>query len=359
MPSAGEHSENNRDLDECGGQRPLPFVLHTIWENAMKLPRRNFLYLAAGAAALPALPRIARAQAYPTKPVRIVVGFAAGGAPDTIGRLMAQWLSERLGQQFVIENRPGAGSNIGTEAVVRASPDGYTLHMVAPPNAVNATLYDKLNYNFIRDIAPVASIGRAPNVMAVHPSFPAKTVPEFIAYAKANPGKVNMASGGNGTSDHVAGELFKMMARIDMVHVPYRGAAPALTDLLGGQVQVMFSSMPASIQYIRAGNLRVLAATTATRLEALPDIPTVAEFVPGYEASALFGVGGPKATLVDIVEKLNKEINAGLADPRIKARLAELGLTVLVGSPADFGKLIADETEKWAKVVKFANIKPD
>jgi tripartite-type tricarboxylate transporter receptor subunit TctC len=272
---------------------------------------------------------------------------------------MAQWLSERLGQQFVIENRPGAGSNIGTEAVVRAFPDGYTLLMVAPPNAVNATLYNKLNYDFIRDIAPVASIGRAPNVMAVHPSFPAKTVPEFIAYAKANPGKVNMASGGNGTSDHVAGELFKMMAGIDMVHVPYRGAAPALTDLLGGQVQVMFSSMPASIQYIRAGNLRVLAATTATRLEALPDIPTVAEFVPGYEASALFGVGGPKGTPVDIVEKLNKEINAGLADPRIKARLAELGLTVLVGSPADFGKLIADETEKWAKVVKFANIKPD
>jgi tripartite-type tricarboxylate transporter receptor subunit TctC len=257
-----------------------------------------------------------------------------------------------------LSSRTG-GSNIGTEAVVRALPDGSTLLMVAPPNAVNATLYDKLNYNFIRDIAPVASIGRAPNVMAVHPSFSAKTIPEFIAYAKANPGKINMASGGNGTSDHVAGELFKMMAAIDMVHVPYRGAAPALTDLLGGQVQVMFSSMPASIQYIRAGNLRVLAVTTATRLEALPDIPPVAEFVPGYEASALFGVGGPKGTPVDIVEKLNKEINAGLADPRIKARLAELGLTVLAGSPADFGKLIADETEKWAKVVKFANIKPD
>jgi tripartite-type tricarboxylate transporter receptor subunit TctC len=325
----------------------------------MPLPRRQFLRLAASAAVLSSVSRSASAQSYPSRPARIVVGFAAGGAPDTIGRLMAQWLSERLGQQFVIENRPGAGSNIGTEAVVRAPPDGYTLLMVAPPNAVNATLYDKLNYNFIRDIAPVASIGRAPNVMAVHPSFSAKTIPEFIAYAKANPGKINMASGGNGTSDHVAGELFKMMAGIDMVHVPYRGAAPALTDLLGGQVQVMFSSMPASIQYIRAGNLRVLAVTTATRLEALPDIPTVAEFVPGYEASALFGVGGPKGTPVDIVEKLNKEINAGLADPRIKARLAELGLTVLVGSPADFGKLIADETEKWAKVVKFANIKPD
>jgi tripartite-type tricarboxylate transporter receptor subunit TctC len=325
----------------------------------MPLPRRQFLRLAASAAVLPSVSRSASAQSYPSRPARIVVGFAAGGAPDTIGRLMAQWLSERLGQQFVIENRPGAGSNIGTEAVVRAFPDGYTLLTVAPPNAVNATLYNKLNYDFIRDIAPVASIGRAPNVMAVHPSFPAKTVPEFIAYGKANPGKVNMASGGNGTSDHVAGELFKMMAGIDMVHVPYRGAAPALTDLLAGQVQVMFSSMPASIQYIRAGNLRVLAATTATRLEALPDIPTVAEFVPGYEASALFGVGGPKGTPVDIVEKLNKEINAGLADPRIKARLAELGLTVLVGSPADFGKLIADETEKWAKVVKFANIKPD
>ncbi len=325
----------------------------------MKLPRRKFLHLAAGAAALPAVSRVARAQAYPSRPVRIIVGFAAGGAPDTIGRLVAQWLSERFGQQFVIENRPGAGSNIGTEAVVRAPPDGYTLLMVAPPNAVNATLYDKLNYNFIRDIAPIASIGRAPNVMAVHPSFSAKTIPEFIAYAKANPGKINMASGGNGTSDHVAGELFKMMAGIVMVHVPYRGAAPALTDLLGGQVQVMFSSMPASIQYIRAGNLRVLAVTTATRLEALPDITTVAEFVPGYEASALFGVGGPKGTPVDIVEKLNKEINAGLADPRTKARLAELGLTLLAGSPADFGKLIADETEKWAKVVKFANIKPD
>jgi tripartite-type tricarboxylate transporter receptor subunit TctC len=325
----------------------------------MPLPRRQFLRLAASAAVLSSVSRSASAQSYPSRPVRIVVGFAAGGAPDTIGRLMAQWLSERLGQQFVIENRPGAGSNIGTEAVVRAPPDGYTLLMVAPPNAVNATLYDKLNYNFIRDIAPVASIGRAPNVMAVHPSFSAKTIPEFIAYAKANPGKINMASGGNGTSDHVAGELFKMMAGIDMVHVPYRGAAPALTDLLGGQVQVMFSSMPASIQYIRAGNLRVLAVTTATRLEALPDIPTVAEFVPGYEASALFGVGGPKGTPVDIVEKLSKEINAGLADSRIKASLAELGLTVLAGSPADFGKLIADETEKWAKVVKFANIKPD
>ena len=282
----------------------------------MKLPRRQFLHLAAGAAALPAVSRIAWAQAYPTRPVRIIVGFAAGGAADIIARLIGQWLSERLGQPFVIENRPGAGSNIATEAVVRAPPDGYTLLLVGTANAINATLYDKLNFNFIRDIAPVAGIIRVPNVMVVNPSVPAKTVPEFIAYAKANPGKINMASGGIGTAAHVSGELFKMMAGVDMVHVPYRGAAPALTDLLGGQVQVMFASMPSSIEHIRAGKLRALAVTTATRSEALPDIPTVGEFVPGYEASAWYGVGAPKDTPAEIVDKLNKEINAASPIPR-------------------------------------------
>ena len=312
-----------------------------------------------------ALPRSRPCRASPgRKPIRrgrcaSIVGFAAGGAPDILARLMGQWLSERLGQPFVIENRPGAGSNIATEAVVRAPPDGYTLLLVSPANAINATLYDKLNFNFIRDIAPVAGIIREPHVMVVNPSVPAKTVPEFIAYAKANPGKLNMASAGNGTAAHVAGELFKMMTGVDMVHVPYRGAAPALTDLLGGQVQVMFAAMPASIEYIRAGKLRALAVTTATRSEALPDIPTVGEFVPGYEASAWFGVGAPKNTPAEIIDKLNKEINAALADPKIKARLADLGGTVLPGSPADFGKLIADETEKWGKVIRAANIKPE
>ena len=321
--------------------------------------RRQFLHLAAGAAALPAVSRIARAQTYPTRPVRIIVGFPPGGAADIAARLMGQWLSERLGQPFVIENRPGAGSNIATEAVVRAPADGYTLLLVSTSNAINATLYDKLNFNFIRDIAPVAGIIRVPHVMEVNPSVPAKTVPEFIAYAKANPGKINMASAGIGAAPHVSGELFKMMTGVDMVHVPYRGAAPALTDLLGGQVQVMFDTMPSSIEYIRAGKLRALAVTTATRSEALPDIPTVGDFVPGYEASAWYGVGAPKNTPAEIVDKLNKEINAGLADPKMKARLADLGGTVLAGSPADFGKLIADETEKWAKVVKFAGIKPE
>ena len=280
-------------------------------------------------------------------------------ANDIVARLIGQWLSERLGQPFIIENRPGAGSNIATEAVVRAPPDGYTLLLVGPPNAINATLYDKLNFNFIRDIAPVASIVRVPNVMVVNPSVPAKTVPEFIAYAKANPGKINMASAGIGSSAHVAGELFKMMTGVDMVHVPYRGAAPALTDLLGGQVQVCSPRMPASIEYIKAGKLRALAVTTATRSEALPDVPTVGEFVPGYEASSWYGVGAPKNTPAEIVDKLNKEINAALADPKIKARLADLGGTALAGSPADFGKLIADETEKWGKVIRAANIKPN
>jgi tripartite-type tricarboxylate transporter receptor subunit TctC len=325
----------------------------------MKLPRRNFLALAAGAAALPTVARIAWAQAYPTRPVTLVAGFAPGGGVDVTARLIGQWLSERLGQQFVIENRPGAGGNIATEAVVRALPDGYTLLLVTAANAINATLYKKLNFNFIRDIAPVASIMRYPYVMVVNPSVPAKSVPEFIAYAKANPGKLNMASPGNGTGPHIAGELFKMMAGVDMVHVPYRGAGPSLTNLIGGQVQVTFESMPASMGYIRAGTLCALAVTTTRRSEAVPDIPTVAEFVPGYEASSWYGVGAPKATSAEIVEKLNKEINAGLADPKIKARLADLGGNVLALSPADFGELIADETEKWGKVIRAANIKAE
>jgi tripartite-type tricarboxylate transporter receptor subunit TctC len=285
--------------------------------------------------------------------VRIIVGFAAGAGVDTAARLLGQWLSERLGQPFVIENRPGDGGNIGTEAVVRAPPDGYTLLLASTPNAINATLYDKLNFNFVRDITPVTAIIHGPFVLVINPSVPAKTVPEFIAYAKANPGKIKMASGGNGSPAHLAGELFKMMADIDVIHVPYRGAVPAHADLLAGQAQVMFPGTVASIEYVRAGRLRALAVTTATRSEALPDIPTVSEYVPGYEASQWFGVGAPKNTPAEIVERLNKEINAGLADPKVKARLAELGGTVLPGSPAEFGKLIADDTEKWAKVVKF------
>jgi tripartite-type tricarboxylate transporter receptor subunit TctC len=325
----------------------------------MKLPRRNFLHLAAGATALPAVSHIAWAQEYPTKPVRIIVGFAPGGGADIAARLIGQWLSERLGQSFVIENRPGAGSNIATEAVVRAPSDGYTLLLVSAPAAINATLYEKLSFNFIRDIAPVASISQVPHVMVVHPSFPAKTVPEFIAYAKANAGKINMASAGNGSTPHVAGELFKMMAGVNLIHVPYRSAGPALTDLLGGQVQVMFDNMASSIEHIRAGKLRPLAVTTTMRSETLPDVPTVSEFVPGYEVSNWFGVGAPKATPAEILDRLNKEINASLADPKLRARLADLGGTPLVGSPADFGKLIAAETEKWAKVIRAANIKPD
>jgi tripartite-type tricarboxylate transporter receptor subunit TctC len=325
----------------------------------MKLPRRTFLHLAAGAAALPALPRIVRAQAYPTRPVRFVAAFAAGGGSDILSRLMGQSLSERLGQPFVIENRPGAAGNIGTEAVVRAPPDGYTLLLVGAWNAINATLYDKLNFNFIRDIAPVAGISQEPNAIVVHPLVPAKTVPEFIAYANANPGKVNMASGGNGAPSHVSGELFKMLAGVSLVHVPYRGAGPALVDLLGGQVQVMFAPMTVSIEYIRAGKLRPLAVTTAIRSEALPDIPTVSEFVPGYEASQWYGVGVPKNTPAEVVNKLNREISAALADSKMKARLADLGSKPLAGSPAEFGKFIADETEKWGKVVRFANIKAE
>ena len=325
----------------------------------MKLPhRRHFLHLAAGAAALAAASRFAWAQAYPTRSVRIIAATGPGGAPDILARLLGQWLSERLSQQFVTENRPGGGNTIGTEVVVRAPPDGYTLLLVDGTASINATLYEKLNYNFIRDIATVAGIVRLPNLMMVNPSVPAKTVPEFIAYAKANPGKINMASAGIATPGHVAGELFKMMTGIEMVHVPYRGGAPALTGLIGGQVQVMFLSPAASIEYIRSGRLRALAVTTTTRWEGLPDIPTVGEFVPGYETSIVLGVGVPKATPVEIIDKLNREINATLADPKIKARLAVLGGTPLAGSPADFAKLISEETEKWGKVIKFAGIKP-
>ncbi len=325
----------------------------------MKIPRRRFLHLAAATAALPVVSRFAWAEAYPARPVHIIVGFAAGGPQDIIMRLIGQWLSERLDQSFIIENRPGAGGNVGAEAVVRAAPDGYTLLSVSSPNAINATLYQNLKFNFIRDIVPVASIMRVPLVMEVNPSVPVKTVPEFIAYAKANPGKISYASGGVGTPQHVSAELFKMLTGVEMVHVPYRGAAPAVADLLGGQVQVMIDTTPASMPHIRSGRLRPLAVTTAARTDVLPDLPTVAEFVPGYEATSWFGIGAPKDTPPEIIGRLNKEINAGIADPRIKARLVDLGGTVLPGSPADFGKLIATETEKWAKVVKFSGAKPN
>jgi tripartite-type tricarboxylate transporter receptor subunit TctC len=325
----------------------------------MKLPRRNFLHLAAGAAALPSVSCFAWAQTYPTRPVRVIVGFPAGGALDIVARLMGEWLSQRLGQPFVIENRPGAATNIATETVVKARPDGYTILMASTTNTINATLYDKLSFNFIRDIVPIAMISSLPLVIVVNPSVPAKSVPEFIAYAKANPGKLSMASAGTGVAGHIAGELFKMMTGINMLHVPYRGGGPALTDLMGGQVQVYFSPLPESISSIKGGKVRAVAVTTAGRSDALPDVPTVGEFVPGYEASAWFGVGAPKSTPAEIVDKLNKEINAGLADPKIKARLAELGGTPLVGSPADFAKHIADETEKWGKVIRAANIKPE
>jgi tripartite-type tricarboxylate transporter receptor subunit TctC len=330
-------------------------------EGAMtKLPhRRQFLHLAAGAAALPAISRVARAQAYPTRPVRIVAGFAPGGSVDIVARLIGQWLTERLGQTVIIENRPGGTSNVATEGVVKAQADGHTLLLVSSANFINATLYDKLSFDFIRDIAPVANLVRIPNVVEVSPSVPVKTIPEFITYAKANPGKINMGTGGTGTSQHVSGELFKMMTGINLVHVPYRGSAPMLTDLLGSQVQVAFDNLPSSIEHIRAGKLRALAVTTSTRSEALPDIPTVNSFVPGYEASAYFGLGAPKNTAPEIIDRLNKEINAGLADPKMKTRLTDLGGTVVAGSPADFGKLIFDETEKWAKVVRFSGAKPE
>ena len=324
---------------------------------AMNLLRRQFLHLAAGAAAVPAMPRIARAQPYPSRPVRIIIPFPAGQATDTIARLMGQSLSERLGQPFVIENRTGAGGNIGTETVVRATPDGYTLLLVGLSSAINATLYEKLNFNFIRDIAPVASIGGGPYVMVVNPSVPAETVPEFVAYAKANSGKINMASSGNGSVSHVFGELFKMMTGVNLVHVPYRGGY--VPDLLSGQVQVVFGTISSCIQYVMGGMLRALAVTTATRSDALPDIPTLAEFVPGYEASQWYGVGAPKDTPAAVIDKLNKEINAVAADPIIKARLAGLGVDPMSMTSAEFGKSIAAETEKWAKVIRAANIKAE
>ena len=325
----------------------------------MKLPRRRFLRLAAGTASLPAVTRFAQAQTYPTRPVRVIVGFPAGGGSDITARLMGQWLSERLGQPFVVENRPGAATNIATEAVVRAPADGYALLLFGSSSAINATFYEKLPFDLIRDIAPVAGINRVPYVMVVSASVPAKSVPEFITYAKANPGKINMASSGNGSVQHVSGELYKMMTGVSMVHVPYRGAAPALTDLISGQVQVMFDAVSSSIDYIRSGKLRALAMTTAARSEALPDLPTVSDFVPGYETSSWSGIGAPKNTPTEIIDKLSQEINAALADPKIKARLADLGSVPMPMSPANFGKLIAESVEKWGNVLRAANIKPE
>ena len=325
----------------------------------MELPRRRFLSLAVGVVAMPVVARVASAQAYPSRPVRIVVGFAAGGSSDIGARLIGQWLQERLGQPFVIENRPGAATNLATETVVHSAPDGYTLLMVGPSSTINATLYDKLNFVFLRDIAPVASTIRQPQIILANPSLPAKTVPEFIAYAKANPGKITMASAGTGSSGHLAGELFKMMAGVDILHVPYRGAGPALTDLLGGQVLTAVIGVSGSIEQIKAGKVRALAVTTAMRATALPDVPTVSEFMPGFEASDVLGVGAPRGTPPDIVDKLNKEINAALADPKIKARFADLGGTPLALTPAEYGKLLADETEKWGKVIRSANIKAE
>jgi tripartite-type tricarboxylate transporter receptor subunit TctC len=333
--------------------------MSAILGHEMIQSRRVFIRLAAAAAAWPATRHVARAQTYPTRLVRIVVGFPPGGSVDIVARLMSQWLTERLSQPFIVENRPGAASNIGTEAVVRAQGDGHTLLLTSSANFINATLYDKLSFDFIRDIAPVATLARISNVMEVNPLVPAKTVPEFIAYAKANPGKINMASSGSGTSIHVSGELFKMMTGTAMVHVPYRGSAPMLTDLIAAQVQVTFDNLPSSIEHIRAGKLRALAVTTTTRSEALPDVPTVDSFVPGYEASAYFGIGAPKSTPPEIIATLNQAINAGLADPKLKARFAELGGLVLPSSPQEFARLFRDETEKWAKVVKFSGAKPD
>jgi len=325
----------------------------------MKLPRRRFLHLAAGVAALPTVSRVARAQAYPSRPVRLLVGFAPGGATDTTARLIGHWLSERLGQQFIIENRPGAGTNIATEAVVRSPADGHTLLMVTASNAINATLYANMNFNFMRDMVPVAGIIRYPNVVEVNNDLPVKTIPEFIAYLKANPGKLSMASGGVGSSQHLAGELFKMMTGTDMAHVPYRGGAPAMVDLLGGRVQVRFGVLPESISVIKEGKLRALAVCTATRNEFLPDVPSVSDFVPGYEASSVQGIATPRGTPAEVIDRLNKEVNAGLADPKIKARFADLGASVFPVSSAEFTKFIAVETEKWGKVVKFSGAKAD
>jgi tripartite-type tricarboxylate transporter receptor subunit TctC len=334
---------------------PVTFL---VGENAMKLPRRKFLYLAAGATVLPAFTRAASAQAYPTRPVRLVVQVQAGSAPDIIARVIGEWLSGRLGQPIVIDNRPGASGNIGTEAVIRAPADGYTLLFCMSANAINASLFDNLRFSFQRDTAPVASIARIPLVLEVHPSVPAKTVPEFIAYAKANPGKLNVASSGNATPLHVAAELFKMMAGVDLVHVPYRGEPVARPDLLDGRVQAMFGVVPSSLPYIRNGQMRALAVTTEKRLAVLPDVPAMDEFLPGYEASGWYGIAAPKATPPEIVERLNKEISAGLADATVKQRLADLGCAVFAGSPADFAKFVAGETEKWGKVIRAAGIKP-
>ena len=325
----------------------------------MKLSRRKLLHLAACAAALPAVPRIAYGQAYPSRPVRIIVPFAAAGPNDIIARALGQWLSEHLGQSFVIENRPGAASNIGTEVVVNAAPDGYTVLMVSSPHAINATLYEKLHFNFIRDIAPVAGIMRIPNVMVVAQAFPVRSVPAFISYAKDNPGKLNFASSGVGASNHMSGELFKAMTGIEMTHVPYRSSGPALTDLFGGQVQVMFDAMTSTIEHIKANRLRPLAVTSSAQSALLPETLVMSDFVPGYEVSNWFGLGMPRNTPEEIVNTLNKAVNDALADPKLKVRLANLGGTTIPGSPADFGKLIADETEKWGKVIRAANIKPE
>ena len=325
----------------------------------MKLSRRSLLHLSAGAVALPALSRRARAQTYPARPIRLIIGYTPGGSADITARLTGQWLSERLGQSVIVESRPGGGTNIATEAVVRAPPDGYTLLLVAPANAINATLYDKLNFEFLRDIVPVAGIIRFPNVVDVNPSLPVKSIPELIAYAKTNPGKLNMASSGNGSTIHMSGELFKMMTGINMVHVPYRGGAPALTDLIAGQVHVMFDNLPTSAEHVKSGRLRGLAVTGTARSHVLPDLPTVADFLPGYEASAWYGLGAPRNTPAAVIDRLNDAVNAILADPTSQGRFAELGASLLPGSPADFGKLLADETEKWGKVVKFAGAKPD
>jgi tripartite-type tricarboxylate transporter receptor subunit TctC len=325
----------------------------------MKLSRRRVLRLAGAAVALPAVSRIANAQSYPSRPIRIVIGYTPAGSADITSRLMGQWMSERLGQTVIVENRPGAATNLATESVIRAPADGYSLLLVAPANAINATLFDKLNHNFLRDIAPVAGINRFANVMEVNPSVPVKTVPEFIAYAKANPGKLSMASSGAGSTIHMSGELFKMMTGVQMTHVPYRGSAPALTDMISGQVHVMFDNIPTSIQHIRAGKLRPIAVTSTTRSDLLPEIPTVAEYLPGYEASAWYGLGVPRGTPPDIIEKLNKTVNAILSDPAVKVKFAEMGATLIMNSPAQFGKYVEDETEKWGKVVKFAGVKPD
>ncbi len=324
----------------------------------MRLPRRQFLHLTGAALAMPFV-RTASAQAYPARPVRMILGYPPAGSADITARLICQWLSERLGQQFIVENRPGAGTNIATEAAVRSTPDGYTLFLVAPANAINATLYDKLNYDFVRDIAPIAGLIRFPNVVVVNPSVPVKTIPELIAYAKANPGKLNMASSGNGSTIHMSGELFKMMTGVNFVHVPYRGSAPALTDMIGGQVQVMFDNIPSCAEHVKSGKLRGLAVTGTARSHVLPELPTVAEFVPGYEASAWYGVGAPMGTLLEIIDKLNKTVNAILADTTSKAKYEDLGATLLPGSAADFGKLVADETKKWGEVVKFCGAKAD